>query len=134
MWRWPSDRWTLIGYERWGYSKKKGDRLLEAYYVSPNPSTTHSPEPPNGHYHIVDAPNGDASRSWWYDDLLEDDHSFLKGGVTGPKGGWPKGSITGPKGGSSGHGSAAPKGSQGMGKGACKRKGKVGKGKKGEDA
>ena len=124
-WAWPSPHWILIGYERWGHSRKKGDRLLEACYAYPNPSTTPNPDPPSGHWHMEWHSNGSLRTSKWEDDVLESDHPYLKGGRTGPKGkaGTGKGNAA-PKG-----GKAAGKGGKAAGKGkaAPKAKGKGGK-------
>ena len=54
-WRWPDPSWTLIGYEWWAYFKR-GERLLEAYYVHPYPSMSRQAHVPNGHWHM-----------WWDD-------------------------------------------------------------------
>ena len=102
-WQWPNPNWILIGYERWGYFRK-GDRLLEACYATPNPSTTQPPlREPDGHWHMAWHPNGSLRTSGWSDQVLVDDHPYLKGGHTGPKG--------------TGKGNAAPKGGQAAGKG-----------------
>ena len=88
-WTWPNPKWTLIGYELWA-SYKKGDRLIEAYYAYPNPSTTPSTQQqqvqPSGHWHVAYHPNGAAKSSWWSDDTLVDEHCYLKGSSS-PKGG-----------------------------------------------
>ena len=53
-WTWPNEGWTLIGYEKWGYSQRpnRRDVLLEALYMDPNPSTFAQPGPPEGHWHM----------------------------------------------------------------------------------
>ena len=93
-WSWPNTGWVLIGYELWGYYKS-GDRLIEASYCSPNPSTT----PPNqfgrqqsGHWHVLYRPNGTVKRSTWHSYVLEDMRHYLKGSSA------PKGASKGSKG------------------------------------
>ena len=105
-WQWPNPNWILIGYERWGYFRK-GDRLLEACYAIPNPSTTRPPlREPSGHWHMTWHPNGSLRTQRRENQVLVDDHPYLKGGHTGPKGA-----------GGMGKGNAAPKGGQAAGKG-----------------
>ena len=130
QWSWPSPNWKLIGYEHWAYFKK-GDKLLEALYVHPNPSTRPNvlvPVAPNGYYHIKFNPAGDTLSSEWVDGELEENHPYLKGGFTGPKGAG-KGKAKGhavPKGGHAGKGAAkghaVPKGGR-AGKGPGNAKG-----------
>ena len=59
-WSYPNENqaWHLIGFELWGHYKKGGERLIEAYYHFPNPSTMKNPPPPNGHWHMIWHPNG----------------------------------------------------------------------------
>ena len=116
-WTWPNPDWILIGYELWG-SYKKGDRLIEACYACPNPSTMPADQDlqqPSGHWHVTFRPSGFVKASNWKADILEEGHFYLKGS-TSPKGGaFPKGG-----------GKASPKGgSKGKGKG----KGTISKGK-----
>ena len=61
-WSWPNPGWDLIGYERWEHFRK-GDRLIEALYCDPNPSTTRYPGAPHGHWHVWFHPNGQRMRS-----------------------------------------------------------------------
>ena len=85
-WAWPSDNWSLIGYERWEH-RRRGDMLVEAYYVDPNPSTLRDAGPPTGHWHVRFFPNGEWRSSHWCPEALVQGTDYLKGGVTGPKGG-----------------------------------------------
>ena len=86
-WQWPHDDWRLIGYERWGYFKKNDpERLLEAVYVTPNPSTTSQDTAPNGHWHVFYNNAGIQTFCQWYPELLTDVPGYIKGGSTGRKG------------------------------------------------
>ena len=89
QWKWPDPAWTLIGYERWYYYKHgQKERLREAFYHYPNPSTTVPPAPlPKGHWHIKFDPKGNEISRTWSDSLLEGGELYLKGGRLGPKGG-----------------------------------------------
>ena len=115
-WSWPNPHWTLIGYELWAYYRK-GNRKIEAMYQHPNPGTTPAGQvlaQPSGHWHYTYHPNGTLNSSAWIPRALDDNHLYLKGGVTGnPKGGTKGGKGQGgPKGGEGG-----PKGGKGQGKG-----------------
>ena len=85
---------------------------------------------PTGHWHAQILPNGDVKCSqWWPYTLVEEEEgSFLKGGIAGPKGGNHEGN-TGPKGGNrKGKGKGQlPKGGKdsGKGKGEGKSQGKA---------
>ena len=81
-WEWPSADWVLIGYELWD----EDGQLVEAMYVSPNPSTTSGTAPPNGHVHLKWNRHGQQLFCRWSDEILVDDHPYLKGGRFGPKG------------------------------------------------
>ena len=112
-WSWPNPQWTLIGYELWAYFKK-GDRLIEAFYSCPNPSTTpatQQQQEPSGHWHITLHPNGTVKTSEWSADLLVDEHLYPKG--TSP-----------PKGAGKGNKSKCKDGKEGKGQGGKKGKGK----------
>ena len=87
-WTWPSDEWLLIGWERWYQPINGKSKLLEAYYNTPNPSTTLPPcSAPDGHWHMTWSHRGNLTWSAWHEGpLLDDSPHYLKGGRTGPKG------------------------------------------------
>ena len=87
-WTWPDDQWTLLGYKRWYQPIMGQSKLLEAFYNTPNPSTTLPPcPPPNGHWHMTWSHKGNATWSEWHDAaLVEETQLYLKGCRTGPKG------------------------------------------------
>ena len=123
-WSWPSQgpntAWRLIGYEQWQFCRR-GDRLRQAYYVHPNPSTSRDAGPPEGFWHVYVTEWGHHVWTWSWGHLT-DEHSYLKGGVTGPKG---AGNGILPKGAGKGKGK-----DQGKGKGKDQKgKGKEQKGK-----
>ena len=117
-WTWPSDNWSLIGFERWEFCRR-GDILVEAYYNDPN---------------------GERKSSRWSPGALWEEELYLKGGITGPKGGKGKGKGQGsslPKGGKGkgkGQGSSLPKGGKDSGKGKAKGEGKCQGKAKGKDS
>jgi len=75
-----SSGWSLIGYELWN---KQPPYLVEAYYASPNPSTTiaGSDLTPQGHYHIYLDDEGEVTNSLYSDQILTwlQEESFIKG-------------------------------------------------------
>ena len=62
-------------------------RLIETYYAYPNPSTTVYPGAPNGHWHVEYDYSGTQTFCQYSPNNLEEDHTYLKGGVTSPNGG-----------------------------------------------
>ena len=132
-WSWPNDNWVLIGYERWTYSKKyPHERLIEAYYQDPNPSTLAADAeraPPAGHWHMVYDRHGRLQSSTWdQEHLVEPRNQYLKGQGPADKG---KGKGKGPADKGKGKGLVDDKG---KGKSKGKVLGKKGKkGKKGKN-
>ena len=102
----------MIGFERWGHFRR-GDRLVDAHYNSPNPSTQQNAPAPNGHVHMLYHPNGDLLLNDWSDDALTERHVAKKGAGKGKALG--KGAVQG-KGLGNGKGEGQGKG-QGKGQG-----------------
>ena len=135
-WSCPAPNWDLIGYELWE-SRRKGDTLIEAYYNDPNPSTTAAGKyrQSTGHWHMRFWPNGDERDRQWFPNALEEDLGYLKGGITGTKGGGitkGKGMAKGNKG--MAKGNVFPKSGKDKGKGKGTAKGNtLPKGSKGNE-
>ena len=123
QWKWPSDTWTLIGFERWEY-RRKGDIMREAFYNYPNGSTCPNAPPATGHWHMKASPHGETKTWKWFPGALVEEEAYLKGGITGPKGGKGK-----DKGQGKGKGNWRPQGGKGKGKGQGNSLPKGGKGK-----
>jgi hypothetical protein len=124
-WSWPSQEWTLIGYELWQYPRRGEPKLREALYATPNPSMTppHLLTPPNGHWHVRYSLRGRCcQRMWVATPPTEDEHLYLKGGGTGPKG---KGKGQGKDQGKGNKGKGEGKNMQGQGRGQERRQGQL---------
>ena len=92
-WQWPSQDWVLIGYEKWYQPFAGTPRLREAFYATPNPSMTppYLLTPPDGHWHVCYSLSGNETWRQWVGTVLTEDannQQYLKGGPTGPKGGF----------------------------------------------
>ena len=87
-WSWPDDSWTLVGHERWCQPVTSRSKLLEAFYNTPNPSSTRPPLPaPNGHWHMCWSHRGREAWCQYHDTPAEEESQpYLKGGRMGPKG------------------------------------------------
>ena len=86
-WTWPSDEWFVIGWDRWCQKHVCQLKLLEAYYNTPNHSSTSPPCPnPDGQWHMTWSHKGNLTWNAWHEGpLLDESPHYLKGGRTGPK-------------------------------------------------
>ena len=136
-WSWPDGTWRLIGHELWHYGRRpKATWLMQAFYVTPNPSTAvqGTDLTPNGYWFGTWNQAGQLKhqQSFPFPNALHEGSVFLKGGQKG------KGKGKGPKGKGKGEYEEEPKGKgkgedepKGKGKGKDEPKGK-GKGPKGK--